>query len=760
MRRPLCFGLLLFLAVYLAAARLLPGPAGPDWNDWDGREAVFAGVAAELYEPADGSQEGIFFTLKHFKIISDYQENFSGEETPSQILSTTSQKEDSILLYLEENEKRLPKAGSYVKVRGVIQKFNTAANPGEFDAAAYYRMRGYCFSVKNAKILETGKEYDKTEEMLYQIRHFTDVLFWKILGAEDGAIASAMVLGIKKGMDKESKSLFQNAGISHLLAISGLHISFLGIGLFSLLKRLRIPLFPSAFMAAGFLFFYGQMTGMSVSTKRAVILFFLMLLATLAKRTSDLPTSLAVAACIILAPAPDYIADAGFQLSFSAVAGAAIVVPVLQETGIKPPHKRGGKAEAFKKRIFEAMTASTGITLSMLPFLLRHYYEWNPWSVAANLIVIPLMGILLPLLIGLAAAGLAGIWVPGFLTVLKAAALPARGILLLYKQVGRLVSSLPGSCLHTGMPKPWQTALFLCGLAALVLFGKKLRPLWRIPLAVFLTGIFLLRLPGNLQITMLDVGQGECVCVETPKHSVFLLDAGSSSESRAGQYKIVPFLKYSGVRQLRGIFISHWDADHVNALETVLEWARTGHVKVGGLFLPDTSLKDEGLPKLLALAKTYEVPVRRLKAGDILQDGELELTCLHPYPGEPAADRNASSCVLRLEYRDFTGLFTGDLEREGEQWLADIWQEKGLDCDLLDAGHHGAANATSEIFLDMASPEAVIISCGRNNRYGHPAPEMTERLKKRHIPYYVTAQRGAVIVEIEKERITVNGFIK
>lgn len=760
MRRPLCFGLLLFLAVYLAAVRLLPKPAGPDWSEWDGRQAVFAGKAAELYEPADGSQEGMSFTLTQFKIISGSQGNLSREETPSQIRSKTFQQKDSILLYLGENENCLPKAGSEVKVRGTIKVFERASNPGEFDAAQYYRTRGYCFFVKNAEILETGETFDETEEILCQIRHFTDGMFLRILGEEDGAVASAMVLGIKKGMDGEIKNLFQNAGISHLFAISGLHISLIGMGLFALLVRLRCPLLLSTGLAAAFLFFYGQMTGMSVSTKRAVLMFFLLLAAKLLKRTCDLPTSLAVAACVILVPAPEYLTDAGFGLSFSAVAGVAVVVPMLQETGIKPPQRAKEKSEALKKWVFQGMTASLGITLAMLPVLLCSYYEWNPWSVAVNLVVIPLTGILLPLLLGLAAAGGLCLWLPGFLTVLKAVALPARGILFLYKQISRLVLCLPGSSLHTGYPKPWQIAGFLCGLTALVLFGKKLRPLFRILAAVCLTGIFLLRMPTSMQITMLDVGQGECVCVETPEHHVFLMDAGSSSESSAGKYTVVPFLKYIGTRRLEGIFISHWDEDHVNALGDILEWARTGHVKTGTLYLPDTPLKDEGLNKLLALAEEYGMPVKRLTAGNILTDGKMKLTCLHPYPGERPADRNGTSCVLKLEYQDFTGIFTGDLEKEGEQWMTENWKKEGLSCNLLDAGHHGSSNASVEEFLDVTTPDAVLITCGRNNRYGHPSPEMTERLEKRHVQYYITARMGALTVEIKEGQMEITGFMQ
>lgn len=758
MRRPLCTGLLFFLAVWLAAAGLPGGTERRDRKEPAGQEIFLLGEAADLYEPADGSQEERTFTLEHIKFLSDSEKNLSGEISPSAGRPQLFKMNGSVICYLRREEEKMPRTGSTVKVKGTIAPFRDATNPGEFDAAKYYHARGYQFSLKNAEIVAQGRSYDRMGELLYQIRHYTDTLFWKVLGEEDGGIASAMILGVKKGMDAEIKALYQGAGIAHLLAISGLHITMIGMGLFLLLRRIRMPLMPSAFIAAVFLVLYGQMTGMGVSTRRAVLMFFLMLAALLLKRTSDLPTSLAVAACVILIPEPGYWKDPGFQLSFAAVSGVAAAVPVLQETGQKPPGSRKGWAAAFKKSLYQSVTASLGITLVMLPVLLMHYYEWNPWSVAANLVVIPLMSLLLPLLLLLAGIGFLYPAIPCIYPILQAAALPAKGIFLLYKGICRFILWLPGSSLHTGMPKLWQLVLFAAGLTALLLFGKKLRPAVRLPLAFLLTMIFLVRLPGQLRITMLDVGQGECICVETTAHHIYLLDAGSTSKSRTGQYQIVPFLKYSGVRRIQGIFISHWDEDHVNGLEDVLSWAKAGRVKVERLLLPDTALEDEALKDLLFLAEQYQIPVERIAAGQTMQDQRMKFTCLHPYKGETVTDRNQTSAVLKMEYGGFTALFTGDLEGEGENWLTGRWKGEMLDCDVLTAGHHGSANATGSELLEAVSPQAVLISCGKNNRYGHPAPDTIRRLEEADIPWFVTAQRGAITVTVKKDGVTLSSY--
>lgn len=779
MRRPLCAGLLIFLCAYLTAFVWLPkwraesspgiktacdeaAACGGTAFDGEkeslaGMEVLLIGKAADPYEPAGGSQKNKSFTLKNFKMLSAAGTKASGEIFPTDEKSGWKKEYENVLCYLKEGE-NLPLCGSIVKVEGILTPFVEATNPGEFDMASYYERRGYAFSLKKVRIVEQGGEYDRFEAYLHHVRTTVSAIYARLLGKENGSIASAMVMGIKKGLDPEIKELYQNAGISHLLAISGLHISMIGMGFFTVLKKLRFPFWTAAAAAISFLLFYGKMVGMSVSTKRAILMFAMLLAAQSVKRTADVLTSLTVAACVILLPDPDYVTDAGFQLSFMAVAGAAIVVPVLQERGIRASGAQRSRFKQLEYKLYDGVAASAGITLFMLPAMLHHYYKWNPWSVAANLIVIPLMGVLLLLLLALAGTGLLLANSAAAMEILSVAALPAKGIFYLYRQICRLTALMPGSSLHTGEPKLWQLIFYAAGLAAFIRYGKKVRPSLRLCLAALLTCVFLLRTPGNLQITMLDTGQGESVCVETPSHQIWLLDAGSTSKSRTGQYQIIPFLEYGGVRKIAGILVSHWDEDHVNALEEIFSWAKAEHVKIGSLSLPDIALEDEGKKKLLALAQEYKIPVQFLGENACLQSDGVKFTCLHPYTGETVQERNNTSLVMKLQYGDFTALFTGDLEEEKESWLVDRYGTS-LSADLLDAGHHGSANASSTRFLDMVSPQAALISCGRNNRYGHPAEETMERFEERSIQTYVTSQCGAITVTVLKDGMTIRPFL-
>lgn len=770
----------------------------------DGETLCLTGKVTDCWQPVDGTQENASFLLKDLSIEADASSFvFSGDSAEttdnlSQISGsadadqmsilissqkTTSQinemqeifgKNASALCYLQEDE-ALPRAGSYVRVFGEVLPFLQATNPGEFDAAAYYRRKDCLFALRKTKITVQTKTYGRLEEFLSQLRYESEVLFRKLLGEKNGATASAMVLGRKKGMDSEVKALYQGAGISHLLAISGLHLSLIGAGLFGLLKKVRLPVALSAGISTWILIVYAQLTGMGISTRRALVMFLLFLAAGLLKRTPDLPTSLAVAALLLLVPKPQRILDAGFQLSFSAVIGIAVMIPVLQdgwEDAAPSLRVTDGVAgwNIARTAIVRAcrllrknILAGLGITMTMLPFLLIHFYEWSPWSVFLNLAVIPLMGILLPCLIGLQL-------VARLTALAHCLELPQHllctaieAIFSCYEQLCRFTMALPGSILHTGYPT-WQAlAVYTIGLIALAVSGKKLRPHLRLAAAVCLMGIFLIRLPGELNVTMLDVGQGECVGIETREHHVYLVDAGSTSKKKTGQYQIIPWLKYIGTRSVEGIFITHWDEDHISAVGELLEWSKSSRVKIRRIFLPDVALKDEVLETLLQQIEEANVSVEYLSAGEHMTDGALQISCLHPYAKKMPEDRNDASLVLRLSQDDFQMLLTGDLEKSGEDWLVEQARpatQNPLRCTILDAGHHGASNATGEALLDLAQPGVVLISCGKNNRYGHPAPETLQRLEERGIRWYSTAEVGAIQVQVGKKKVKMKQYIQ
>ncbi|MBR2950271.1 MAG: DNA internalization-related competence protein ComEC/Rec2 [Lachnospiraceae bacterium] len=748
-RRPLCVCLLFFLAVYLACSQIFWTQDTGGQSDFDGQQMVLTGIVSDIYEPLDLTKDNCILYLKQI----DFQEK-SESFKQSELIEKT---EQGAVCYLRNGQK-MPHIGAAVQVWGSIYSFQAASNPGEFDAAKYYARQGYHFKVYDAVLRKESVSYDKKADALYRLRVKTARVFEQALGEKNGALASAMVTGRKKDMDAEIKTVYQYAGISHILSISGLHISMVGSMAAALLKKSRLPALAACLVSLVLVVTYGIFTGMQVSTFRAVVMFCLGMTAQIVSRTPDMLTSLVIAAAVILVKNPAHLTDTGFLLSFSAVTGMAVVVPVLKDRGIAES-KASGWLQNRMQGVYDGICVTLGVTVTMFPFLAAAFYVWNPWSLLWNPAAVLVIGVLMPFLFTIAGTGilLEGSWI--YAPVLKILAFPAGLCFGILEEGSRLLEKLPGSFWHIGMPKLWQICLFLTGLILLILFGKKVRPGCRIVFTLGLLCVFLVRLPGTLSVAMLDVGQGACIVVQTPEHDTYLLDAGSTSKPDTGTWQIVPYLKYQGVRQLDAIFISHWDADHVNGLEAVLDWAQREKVAVGAVVFPKTAFSDDALHELTDMVKMANIPVLYMQAGDLWQKNGITFQSLHPYEGEEISDRNEASLVLRMRYRDFAALFPGDLEGVQEEWVCENYETEKLRCRLLMLGHHGSQNASSQVFLEKLCPQAALISCGKNNPYGHPHRQVLDRLKENGIVWYTSAQNGAVRVEIKEDQMKIHKFL-
>ncbi len=282
--------------------------------------------------------------------------------------------------------------------------------------------------------------------------------------------------------------------------------------------------------------------------------------------------------------------------------------------------------------------------------------------------------------------------------------------------------------------------------------------------------------PKTMEILCLDVGQGDSAMLRMPTGEVYLIDGGSSTESQVWTYRISQALKYYGEGELDGIFLSHADADHINGVEEYLEAYERGFdgknihgITCRRLILPPTG-DEEDFASLIALAREKGIEVLKLEAGDVLESralgkslladqaraaenpgapgtaaGDLPLwsfTCLAPHSSSLTGDKNQDSMVLLFRYGSFRMLFTGDLEKEAELSLAR--SGKDLEADVLKVGHHGSKNASSGEFLRAVRPAVSVISCGKDNRYGHPSAETMARLTAAGCGIYETDQNGAV----------------
>lgn len=261
---------------------------------------------------------------------------------------------------------------------------------------------------------------------------------------------------------------------------------------------------------------------------------------------------------------------------------------------------------------------------------------------------------------------------------------------------------------------------------------------------------------GEIRITMLDVGQGDSLYVRTPSNLHCLIDGGSTDISKAGTYRIEPFLKSQGAGRLDYVFISHGDADHINGIQELLENQRMG-ISIDTLVLPIENVWDDGMKGLTRTALQHGTRVAVIREGQQVADGEMSFTCLAPAQDYIGEIGNASSMVLSLKYGEFDMLFTGDVEGAGEETLARSSLLK--DCDVLKVAHHGSKNSGIPQFLEAVLPDISLISAGRDNRYGHPHAETIERLEELGSQIYSTQTCGAVTIRTDGKKIWIETFI-
>lgn len=689
-----------------------------------------------------------------------------------------------LLCYLAEGQ-REPKLGSYVEIEGRLKRFERASNPGQFDAALYYQISGISYRLDQAKITKTTTEYNRMGEMLWQIRkHLSGILSLR-LPEKEAALMQTILLGEKESLDSEIKELYQRSGIAHILAISGLHVSVLGMGLYRLLRKIGVPVKGAALLSMLLLLFYGAMTGFSVSAMRAILMFGLRMLGEMLQRTYDMLTAIAAAAALLLAGQPLFLKSASFVFSFGCVLGLCVVHPALTMPAAVPQQP---KRRIKWQEILQRLLAPPAMMAVTLPMYLWFYYQIPPYSMLLNLLVIPLMSYLM-------AAGLLLLLVnPLPLPIWRIAAALIVGVFRIYERACRMCEGLPGAVLNLGKPAVWQLLVYLACLLAVILIRHR-QSLWKRWLMMAGAVLILLVRPADrLEITFLDVGQGDCIYVELPGKEKFLVDGGSSSVGSVGKYRILPFLKAKGVRYLEAVFVTHPDEDHCNGIQELLSQGKQQGIRIGCLILPDIgeSSKGQGYRELEKAASEAGISLQYISRGQYIQEKDTLLECLHPVSGFESTDANAYSIVLRFTSGSFTALLTGDLEGSGEQALLEelsarreISENQGTGSmavgpadnmagsmtdnmvggpagiTLLKVAHHGSKYSTSEEFLQMINPAIAVISCGKNNRYGHPHEETLERLSEADISWFCTKDYGAITVSVDaKGRVVVKGYRK
>lgn len=645
------------------------------------------------------------------------------------------------------------KIGNKIYLKGKIQQFEVARNKGNFDSKKYYLSIGITTKIAVKEYYVSDDNYDFLRDKLCTLREYVVGMFSKLcdtngkdkwLYGNKAGIFSAILMGDKTELDQEIKDLYSLSGIAHILAISGLHISLIGMFLYSLLRK-RFSFATSSALTIAVVTLFAITSGMGIATIRAFVMFILKLIGEILGRKYDYITAISLSALILLADNPFIIINSGFQMSFCAMITITIIWPkVVYLINIK-------------SKIANSIVFSLCIGIFMNPVIAYNYFQLPTYSFMLNIIVVPLLGIVV--ISAIAGSGM------GFLSILmgKTALTPGCLILEVYTFLCENVLKIPGAVIVVGKPTIKIIVLYYivivfslfcftlvrknyekdCNIKEMIdengkkvissqIILKKQRKLdFKIRLAVIgisiLSGFFIYYTPSKgLDIQFMDVGQGDGIFIKADDGTTITIDGGSSDVKNVAKYRMIPCIKASGTGVIDYAVITHADKDHISGIEEILNMNTENGLTIRNLVMPHVSYEDEAYDELLTAAKTKGIQVLYIKEGDTMKLGKVEIKCIHPDGKYISDNRNDYSTVLSLKYENFSALFTGDIPAEIEK---SIINKIDNNYTILKVAHHGSKYSSDMEFLKKVMPAYSVISVGEDNSYGHPGTETINKLK-------------------------------
>ena len=654
--------------------------------------------------------------------------------------------------------------GMHVRLEGMLVLPEIPRNPGQFNRRSYESGKKIDFYLENPTVLEVKEQRSGVREVVEIWKTEMMNRCEKIYPDEEAGILEAMLFGEKSELSGDIKELYQAAGISHVLVISGLHISLLALAVAGILRRLGFPMPVWVILSVGVLAGYGILIGQPTTAVRALLMFFVLQGARLLGRSYDLLSALAFAGILMLLDNPDLILDGGCRLSFCAVIGVGWYVSeknkIFRSIGEKEKRKnrgKGGKGSSAGA-ILENIRAGWYLWLFTLPVMLDTFYQVSVVGILWNLVAIPLLPVII-------ASGGLGVVLAGWNIFLGSlAGSPAYGMLQLYQEIGNISEKLPVGMWTPGQPSKPVIAGYYLVIFLLVLVEKQLikrEKRWKIFPGMELCSMLLLLLlmahpwQQREKITFLDVGQGDASLLQSGGQTL-LLDGGSTSQKNVGTYVILPYIKQQGISCLEAVVLTHTDQDHINGVIEVLEEGKKGWLTVKNLMYPYWMEGTEQGKQLKKLAEEAGASCRKIRAGDRLTIGKAEAVVLYPKEQEKIAEPNAGSLVLFWKWEGVRAMFTGDLPEEKERELLQNLPA----CEILQVGHHGSATSTCREFLEQVQPSLAVISCAMKNRYGHPSPDTVDRLKKTGCEIRYTMRSGAITIRKRGREILVTEYLE
>jgi competence protein ComEC len=617
------------------------------------------------------------------------------------------------------------KPAQKVKLNGYYYKGRQRRNPGEFDYDAYLKSKEILgiLSINDINAVSIiDQRSSLVSNTIHQVRKSIDNQIKKYNSPETAALLRGLLLADRGEIKYQTKNQFINAGVVHVLSVSGLHVGYIVLIFLVLFGRMNF-IVRSVLTIAGLLC-YMFLAGVSPPVFRATVMSIVFIAAFLSNRSTNIFNSISIAALIILLINPNELYNPGFQLSFSAVMAMAIILPYMTQMidGWNINNK-------YFKNILLFLAVSISAQIGTLPFTFLYFNKFSVVGVIANLLVIPAIGVIIAAAI---ATLLFSIMIPLVAFYLgQATSILSEWTIDLIKFSGELTFSFVSVTNYSILDLIIFYLLLTIFLFYIVRF-ESIRSKIILFFIVIANGFILSSLddsellPDNyLSILMIDVGQGDSFLIKFPKGQTALVDAGNTTITfDNGERVIIPLLNYLGIKKIDYGIVTHIDSDHYGGfVSLILE------EKIAEIIKPEIDSTVDKDVRFEEFIKGRNIPITYFQEEKkTLGDAAIYFLYGDKIKYLAGESTNNRSALFKLVYGETSFLFTGDVESDVEKYYSNKYRNF-LDSEVLKVGHHGSKTSTSEEFLNLISPKLSLISAGFKNKFGHPVLEIMERLK-------------------------------
>lgn len=669
------------------------------------------------------------------------------------------------------------RAGRTVRMAATLHRSSRYLNPGVADQEEQAAVRGIALvgSVKSAALVEPAAEGHRWGEIAAEARDLVRRIIDRRVGAfatRSAGIVTAILIGDRAGLDEETTRRLQESGTYHVIAISGGNIAILAGCVLGLVSLAGIGARAGAIVSVGVLAAYAAVVVREASVLRATAAAVLFLTARAVDHRTPPLNALAIAALAIVVVTPLAVFDAGAILTFGATLAILVGVPRVLRWMQDQAAAAIGPAPRWVAAPLALVAATYCIELALLPVSARVFSRVTVAGLMLNLLAVPLMTV--TQVSGLLVVALEGIWSPAAMAMAGVAHLAASGLV----ESSRLLDVAPWLSVRTAPPPLALVCGYYVSLGCVVIRGcsPAIQRLGRVGLLFCILGIlagpldvrgFGVRVglwgplagaetgrgrPGRLRVVFLDVGQGDATFVRFPDGQSLLVDAGGTLTGSfdIGERVVGPALWAQQVRRLDYLALTHGDPDHAGGALAVLRDFRPREVWEGVPVASSASLQ-----AIAHESRRQHSVWRRLQAGDLLFAGGASLEVWHPPPPdwERPRVRNEDSVVMELRYGDVSVVLPGDIGVETEPTLAA--RVRPARVRVVKVPHHGSGGSSSAAFVEALRPDVAVVSAGRHNAFGHPAPAVVARYQEAGAVTFDTARHGAVTAETDGRTMTV-----